>query len=100
MCIRDSGSLTAVDATPIETAIINYANGVTDDINVGFNTSGFGIGENISVSRLNTPINQYIGARGNSYINLLTVDGQSDTVDVAFNALPNWLANNITVNII
>lgn len=101
--IINDGSLTAADATPIATAIINYANGVTDDLadpDVGFNTQGFLIGQDISVSRLNTPINQYIGARGNSYIDVLTVDGISNTVPVAFNALPNWLIANITVNII
>lgn len=83
----------------IKDAILSYAGGTLTDPECGFNTLGFDIGEDVPVSRINTPVNSVIGVYGNSYLTGLTVNallfGQS--VPIAFNELSQWTDANITV---
>jgi uncharacterized phage protein gp47/JayE len=98
--ITDDGTLPANADDLVTNAIIEYAEGDLIATGCGFNSTGFVIGEDVPVSRLNTPVNQVIGQYGNSYVTGLTVNGQSvGLVPVDFNEISRWLAGNITVNI-
>ncbi len=97
--VTNDGSLPNNADQLIKDAIISYAGGTLTDPECGFNTLGFDIGENVPVSRINTPVNSVIGVYGNSYLTGLTVNtllfGQS--VPIAFNELSQWTDANITV---
>lgn len=97
--ITDDGSL-PVDADQLVTdAIIEYTQGDLIPSGVGFNSTGFDIGDAASASRLYTPVNNVIGSYGNSIVTSLTVDG-GNVVAVAFNEISRWTDSNITVNIV
>ncbi len=82
----------------IKDAIISYAGGTLTDPECGFNTLGFDIGEEVSISRLYTPINSVIGSYGNSYVTGLVVNAlTAGQVPIAFNELSEWTDANITV---
>ena len=100
--IINDGSLSVANIPAIQQAIITYSTGNLVASDQGFNSNGFPIGGDVSISRLFTPVNQVIGALGNSNINLLTVNGvaSSGSVAIPFNSLSNWLASNITVNLL
>lgn len=84
----------------ISQAIVDYSRGELVSSECGFNVKGFAIGEDVPVSRINTPINQVIGRYGNSYVTGLTVNGQTTgIIDVDFNELSRWTTGNVTVNI-
>jgi hypothetical protein len=97
--IVDDGSLPAGAADLIKLAIIDYSEGDLIASETGFNPKGFSIGENVPVSRMNTPVNQVIGQYGNSYVSGLTVNTlTTGLVTVNFNAVSRWSTANITVN--
>jgi hypothetical protein len=98
--IINDGTL-PVDADDlISQAIVDYSRGELVSSECGFNVKGFAIGEDVPVSRINTPINQVIGRYGNSYVTSLTVNGQTTgIIDIDFNQLSRWATGNITVNI-
>lgn len=99
--IVNDGTLPANAADLIKLAIVNYSEGDLIAADSGFNSKGFVIGEDVPVSRINTPINQVIGQYGNSYVTNLTVNGlSSGLVNIDFNEASRWLTTNITVNIV
>jgi uncharacterized phage protein gp47/JayE len=98
--IVDDGTLPGNVDQLIKDAIIEYTNGELLPADVGFNIQGFNIGENVPLSRINTPINNVIGSYGNSYINGLDINGQTTgAVTINFNKLARFSDANITVNV-
>lgn len=98
--IKNDGTLPSNVDQLIKDAIIEYTNGELLPADVGFNIQGFKIGEDVPLSRMNTPINNVIGSYGNSYIDSLDINGNtSGVVAIAFNELSRFSDSNITVNI-
>lgn len=98
--IVNDGTLPSNVDNLITQAILNYTSGVLIPADVGFNTQGFKIGENVPISRMNTPINQVIGQYGNSYINEIDINGvTSGVIPIAFNELSRFTEPNITVTV-
>lgn len=95
--VSDDGTLPGNADDLITAAILSYMNGVLIDAEAGFNDTGFDIGEDATISRLYTPINQVIGQYGNSYVSSLTLNGGSANVAIAFNELSRWTEPNILV---
>ena len=96
--ITDDGSLPGDVEDEITAAIIDYASGTTESGQF-FNSTGFGIGEDVTLSRMYTPVNQIIGSYGNSFVTSLTLQGGSADVVVAFDELSQWLESNITITV-
>lgn len=98
--VIDDGTLPITVDSEIKQAIVDYSEGDLVAAECGFNVKGFAIGEDVPVSRINTPINQVIGKYGNSYVTGLTVNGLSvGLISIDFNELSRWTTGNITVNI-
>lgn len=100
--ITDDGTLPANADELVAQSILDYTQGDLLNSDVGFNATGFDIGETVYSSRLYTPINKVIGSYGNSFVTSLTVDGgggPASSVAIAFNELSRWSDVNITVNI-
>lgn len=98
--IVDDGTLPINADELISQAIVDYSRGELVSSECGFNVKGFAIGEDVPVSRINTPINQVIGRFGNSYVTSLTVNSQTGgIIPIDFNELSRWLTVNVTVNI-
>jgi uncharacterized phage protein gp47/JayE len=98
--IQNDGSLPGNADELIRAAILRYAAGDLVAVESGFNAVGFDIGEEVPVSRIYTPINQVIGAYGNSYVTGLAVNTlTSGQVNIEFNELSRWTSGNITVTI-
>ena len=99
--IVDDGTLPANVDDLIALAIVEYSEGDLIASESGFNSKGFVIGEDVPVSRINTPVNQVIGQYGNSYVTGLTVNGlTTGLVNIDFNETSLWTTTNITVNIL
>lgn len=99
--IADDGTLPANVDDLIGSAIVEYSEGDLIASESGFNSKGFVIGEDVPVSRINTPVNQVIGQYGNSYVTGLTVNGlTTGLVNIDFNETSRWLTTNITVNVV
>ena len=97
--ITDDGSLpVSVDQEIIDN-ILAYAAGGEPAAECGFNNSGFGVSEDVTYSRMYTPVNKVIGSYGNSFITNLTINGGTSNITINFNQISQWLAGNITVNI-
>ncbi|MCE2029303.1 baseplate J/gp47 family protein [Sessilibacter corallicola] len=98
--VDNDGTLPGTASNLIENSILRYID--ANEIQDGFNTSGFGIGDNVPVSRLSTPINQIIGAFGNSSIQSLTVNGMSsgEVVPIQYNQTSRWTRANIIVSVV
>lgn len=96
--IESDGSLPETAADDIAQAIVDYAIGESNiSASTGFNLTGFNIGENVAPARLFTPVNQYIGAFGNSYCTGVVIDGSAALKVIEFNELSRWTIDNITV---
>jgi uncharacterized phage protein gp47/JayE len=98
--VTDDGSLPSNADELIKQAIIDYSGGDLVDATYGFNPLGFDIGEDVSISRMYTPVNNVIGQYGNSYVTSITLNGGSSNIAIAFDELSRWTSANITVNII
>lgn len=96
--IVNDGTLPNDADTLIRESILTYINGEMDN-GPGFNDNGFGIGENVPISRIYTPINSVIGTYGNSYISNLTLNNQVVNVPITYNQISRWSAGNIQVSI-
>ena len=81
----------------IKDAVMEFAAGDLIPADVGFKISGFDIGETVPYSTLFTPINQVIGAYGNSYVTLLQLNGAQANVVIDYNQMSRWTYDNITV---
>lgn len=82
----------------IQDAILSYVDGALIDEDDGFDGTGFDIGEDVPVSRLNTPINQVVGQYKGAYIDALEVNSQtSGKVSIDYYELANFTSDNITV---
>jgi len=97
--IKNDGTLPDDLETQIKDAIISFAAGESPSGQDGFKTTGFDIGESVSLSTMYTPINQVIGKYGNSYVTSLTLDGIAANKSIAYNQLSRWLDANITVTV-
>lgn len=98
--IIDDGTLPVDVVQQVKDAIIEYSQGTLIDSSAGFNATGFDIGDDVPIRRIDTPINQVIGSYGNSYINSLDVNGYtSGIVPIAFNQLSRWDESNIIVTV-
>lgn len=82
----------------IKAAIMDYAVGSLISPEVGFRSTGFGIGESVPYSAMFTPINKVVGAYG-GYISSLTLNGAMVNVPVEYNQLSRWSESAITVTI-
>ena len=97
--ISNDGSLPGNAVDLVKAAIIKYSAGEIDGVVSAFNQSGYGIGDDVFVSQLYSPINSVIGAYGGSYVTSVTVNG-GPSLTIAFNALSRWSNSGITVNIV
>lgn len=97
--VKSDGSLPSTIADEIKDAIVRFGAGTLIDPECGFVSDGFDIGESVPYFTVATPVNKVIGSYGNSFIQSLTVNGGTVTVDVPFNKLSRWTSGNITVNI-
>lgn len=85
----------------IRVAIISYANGELLDGVMGFNQSGFDIGENVAIRRVDTPINKVIGIYDGAYINDVVINSQSGgAVSIEFDEISSWSSDDISVTVI
>jgi len=98
--VKNDGSLPSTASDEIKDAIVEFGAGTLIDPEWGFVSDGFDIGESVPFFTVATPINKIIGAYGNSFIQSMTVNGGSSTVNVDFNQLSRWTTGNITVNIV
>jgi uncharacterized phage protein gp47/JayE len=98
--IIDDGTLPINADELITQAIIDYTQGELLPEDTGFNSTGFGIGQTVVLSRLYTPINNVIGEYGNSYVSSLTLNGSPSNVSINFNELSQFAEGNITVVIL
>lgn len=98
--ISGDGSLPGNASELVINSILSYAQ--INELQDGFNTNGFGIGDNVPVSRLYTPINQIIGSFGNNRIQSLTVNnfGSNDVVPIQYNETSRWTRANIIITVI
>lgn len=97
--IVNDGTLPANTDDLIKQAITDYTQGDLIESSIGFNPFGFNIGEDVSPSRLYTPVNKVLGSYGSSYVTSLTVNGGTSLISIAFDALSVWSTANMTVNI-
>lgn len=97
--IVDDGTLPPTADQEIKSAIMEFAVGDLIPADVGFKITGFDIGETVPFSTMYTPINKVIGSYGNSYVQLLELNGGSSNLAIAFNQLSRWTEANITVTI-
>lgn len=95
--IASDGSLPPNADQLIKEAVMEFAAGDLIPADVGFKISGFDIGENVPYSTMFTPVNQVIGAYGNSYVTLLQLNGASSNVAIAYSQMSRWTESNITV---
>lgn len=98
--VVDDSSLPGTIVQEIKDNLIAYAAGGEPAAECGFNNAGFDIAEDVTYSRMYTPVNQVIGSYGNSYISVLTINGGTANITIAFNEISQWLDGNITVNIV
>lgn len=98
--IKNDGSLPSNTQDLIRDAFIEFAAGGLVPAEFGFKVDGFDIGETVPYSTLYTPINKVIGQYGNSYVQTLTVNGDTTNVAIAFNELSRWTSSNITVTLV
>ncbi len=85
----------------IQNSIIDYVSGALIDADDGFDPTGFDIGEDVPVRRIDTPINQVVGQYKNAYISTLTINGASTgAVTIAFDEISSWTTGNITVTVV
>lgn len=100
--IKDDGTLPSIGTLQplIQQAILEYAAGDLIPTEYGFKPDGFDIGESVPYSSLYTPINKVIGSYGNSYVQSMTLNGNSTNVTIAFNQLSRWTTSNIQVTVV
>ncbi|CAM0040351.1 baseplate wedge subunit [Vibrio phage K133] len=85
----------------IQNAIIDYSLGTIPDDEEGFDNTGFDIGEDVPVRRIDTPINYVIGQYKGAYISDLEVNGvSSGVVDISFDEISTWSESNISVTVV
>ena len=101
--VKETGNLSTGAASDIENAIIEYANatlfeGVTS---LGFDSTGFDIGESIPAGKLHTPVNKIIADNGyvESIDVSLTDGGTGQIVNIAYGELATFAQGNIKVTI-
>lgn len=95
--VANDGTLPPNADQLIKEAVMEYGAGDLIPADVGFKISGFDIGESVPYSTMFTPVNQVIGAYGNSYVTLLQLNGLSANVAIAYNQMSRWTESNITV---
>lgn len=85
----------------VQNAIISYASAdIIDDV-TGFDKTGFDIGEDVPVRRVDTPINYVIGQYKGAYISSSTINSlTTGVVAIDFDEISVWSANNISVTVI
>lgn len=98
--IKNDGSLPSNTPDLIREAFLEFAAGGLIPAEYGFKVDGFDIGESVPYSTLFTPVNKVIGKYGNSYVQSMTVNGDTSNVAIAFNQLSRWTSSNITVNLV
>ena len=96
--ITNDGSLPNNADDLIKDAILGYVGGDLLGSTIGFNQTGFDIGEDVNSSRLYTPVNFVIGSYGNSFISGILVNGAA-SVPIDAGQLARFTEANITVNI-
>lgn len=85
----------------VQDAIIDYSLGTIPDDEAGFDNTGFDIGEDVPVRRIDTPINYIVGQYKGAYISDLTVNSiSSGAVDIAFDEISTWSESNISVTVV
>lgn len=97
--VKSDGSLPEDAETQIKNKIMEY---VIGDLELtGFNTTGYQVGEDVGVSQIATPVNFYIGALGNSYIEFIQINDKTygQKVDIAKYEKASFSFDRITVNI-
>jgi len=96
-----NGKLPTIIETLIAESIISYANGSLLEGSTGFDQTGFDIGENVPIRRIDTPINNVIGEYEGVYINSSTINGVSSGIAVIdFDEISSWSSDNITVTVV
>lgn len=85
----------------IQNAIVSYASAdIIDDV-AGFDKTGFDIGEDVPVRRVDTPINYVIGQYKGAYISSSTINSlTSGVVAIDFDEISVWSENNISVTVL
>jgi len=98
--VVDDGTLPVDVEDLIAEAIVVYSRGELVNGEFGFNVKGFAIGEDVPISRINTPVNSVLGAYGNSYVSGLSINGvTTGLIPIDFNELSRWMTVNVTVNV-
>jgi len=97
--IGNGAALPANAPELIAQAIVDYSRGILIDASCGFDNSGFGIGEDVFISRIYTPINHIIGPYGSPYVSALTLNGSPSNVAIAVASISSWDVSNITVTV-
>ena len=95
--VKNDGTLPPNADQLIKDTVLEFSSGDLIPEDVGFKISGFDIGESVPYSTMFTPVNQVIGAYGNSYITLLQLNGAQANVTIAYNQMSRWTSSNITV---
>lgn len=95
------GNLPTTIQSLIREAVLSYVDGDLIESSVGFDATGFDIGEDVPVRRLDTPINQVVGQYDGAYINSSTVNGESTgAIEIDYNEISSWSESNILVTVV
>lgn len=101
--VKETGSLSSSAASDIENAIVEYANATLFDgvTGLGFDSTGFDIGENVPAGKLHTPVNKIVAENGyvESIDVSLTDGGTGQIVSVAYGELATFAQGDIKVTI-
>lgn len=104
VAVQVSGNIGPGEVASIKSSIVKFANAALFDAEgVGFDRTGFDIGEVIAAGKLYTPVNRVVGDRGHTLSVLIGTSAGSVTqtlIDPGFNGLGVFDANNITVTVV
>lgn len=101
--VKETGNLSSSAAADIENAIVEYSNATLFDgvTGLGFDSTGFDIGENVPAGKLHTPVNKIVAENGyvESIDVSLTDGGTGQVVSIAYGELATFAQGNIKVTI-
>lgn len=101
--VKETGSLSSSAAADIENAIVEYANATLFDgvTGLGFDSTGFDIGESVPAGKLHTPVNKIVAENGyvESIDVSLTDGGTGQIVGIAYGELATFAQGDIKVTI-
>lgn len=95
--VENDGTLPANASELIKEAILDYVGGDLLSGGCGFSQIGFGIGDDVPISRMYTPINKVIGEYGNSYVSTLNLNTAQANIAIDFKSIATFADSRVSV---